>query len=320
LIALFILAGLGLTGGVEVLVVKGDIGRMNTVFRFYFQTWVLWGIASAVALSRLWRVQERWRSGARKWWRGLLYILIGLCALYPLLAMPAKIKDRFPDTDVGLGLDGAAFMEEAIYGDPGPGDGQGGPIVLAEDAAAIRWLKENVEGSPVVMEGNAGLYRWGSRISIHTGLPTIIGWDWHQKQQRGFIGPIVEGRLKDLNILYGDPDIDKTLDLLREYRVSYIVVGQLERYYYSAQGLAKFEQMEGAYLERVYDGQELPPTETPATRPAEPTVSPYPSPATSSTTYPGPTPAPEKEMPAGRTVTPAGGTVIYRVLPAVWEP
>jgi YYY domain-containing protein len=319
LIALLILAGLGLTGGVEVLVVKGDIGRMNTVFRFYFQTWILWGIASAFALSRLWKRQERWRSGARKRWQALLYVLVALCALYPLLATPAKIKDRFPDTDLGPGLDGAAFMEQAVYGDPGPGDGQGGKIVLAEDAAAIRWLQENVEGSPVVMEGNGGLYRWGSRISVHTGLPTIIGWDWHQKQQRGFIGPVVENRLRDLDALYGDPDIDRTMELLRKYRVSYIVVGQMERYYYPAEGLAKFEQMEGPYLERVYGGNESS-TETPPTRPPEPTVSPYPSPATSSTTYPGPTPIPEKQVPAGRADAPLGGTIIYRVLPSVWEP
>ncbi len=311
-VALLLLAGLGLTGGVEVLVVKGDIGRMNTVFRFYFQTWVLWGIASAAVLPRLWeRVGTRWRPGARKSWRMALYILVGLCALYPLLATPAKINDRFPDTDLGPGLDGEAFMEQAVYGD------EHGPIVLAEDAAAIRWLREKVQGSPVVLEGNALLYRWGNRISIHTGLPTIVGWDWHQKQQRGFVGPVVERRLQDLNILYGDPDIAKTLDLLRRYRVSYIVVGQVERYYYPAEGLAKFDQMVGTYLEQVYPaaggaGE--------AIKPPPPTVSPYPVPAISSIAYPEP--VPEGAAPSGAPAASAvsgPGTVIYRVLPAVWE-
>lgn len=391
LIAMLILAGLGLTGGVELLVVKGDIGRMNTVFRFYFQAWVLWGIASAAAMPRLWEQTRGWTSGARKRWRVVLYILVALCALYPILATPAKINDRFPDqhlfdvdlihasmmndgqvtapllqefrqhqislspsatiateepgrawkiidgtveyrlvkegelakvyanVDMGPGLDGAKFMEKAVYGD------EHGPIVLAEDYAAIRWLQENVEGSPVILEGNALLYRWGNRISIHTGQPTVIGWDWHQRQQRAAVQrPVVEDRLEDLNKLYGSPDVAATLELLRRYHVSYIIVGQLERYYYPARGLAKFEDMVGVYLEQVYPATVTKTADTaageldqPEPTPLEPTVLPYPEPATSSVAYPTAPPAGQEPSPSpGPSST---GTVIYRVLPTVWE-
>ncbi|MBN1485949.1 MAG: glycosyltransferase family 39 protein [Chloroflexia bacterium] len=333
IVALFVLAGLGLTGGVELLTVKGDIARQNTFFRFYFQTWVLWGIAAAAALPYLWQRLRRWARPGRQIWQAAFYVLVGLCALYPLLATPAKMSDRFPDSDLGPGLDGAAFMQQAVYHDP-----QGSPITLAEDAAAIRWLQDNVEGSPVVMEGNALLYRWGNRISIHTGLPTIIGWDWHQKQQRGFLGPIVESRLSDLSTLYGSTDQEQTLRLLREYKVAYIVVGQLERNYYAAEGLAKLERMVGVYLEQVYpEPSAAAPGAHLLAAPAggapgqpRPTAAPYPpvSPPTSGTAaYPGRPPAeptsisPTQDTPTAEGSKPADanqGTVIYRVLPAVW--
>ena len=50
-IALLIAAGLAITLMVEVVTLKGDIGRMNTVFKFYLQVWVFLGIAAAVGIA-----------------------------------------------------------------------------------------------------------------------------------------------------------------------------------------------------------------------------------------------------------------------------
>jgi uncharacterized membrane protein len=104
-----------------------------------------------------------------------------------------------------------------------------------------------------VLEGNSPLYRWGSRVSIYTGLPTVIGWDWHQKQQRwGYQGQIEE-RLRDVRTLYTDTSVPRTVELLGKYQVRYVYVGDLERAYYPGPGLAKFDQMVGQQLDLVYD-------------------------------------------------------------------
>ncbi len=315
LTALLILGGLGLSGGVELWVIRGDIGRMNTFFKFYLQIWVLFALASAAALPLLWKRIEGWTRWPRSLWRTAFFILLGLCALYPLLATPAKIRDRFPNTAQGWGLNGEAFMQTDVYD-----DGRG-PIVLAQEAGAIAWLREHVEGSPVVLEGFGPMYRsLVARISIYTGLPTVIGYDWHQKQQRMLVEsrlgyPVVDRRVRDVETLYSTTDLRTTLDLLRRYQISYIVVGEHERHYYPAAGLAKFEQMAGTYLERVYPVGEM---EKPTSPPAGEMPTPYPSPVPSPTAYP----APSGAVPEGSTSKPApsGGTAIYRVLPSVWEP
>ncbi len=231
--------GLALSLGVEFIVLKGDIGRMNTVFKFYLQIWVLWSVVAAVGLSHLWERFPLWSADRRRVWLGMLALLVFLGALYPVFATRAKVNDRF-DRKVGPTLDGMAYMTRAVYYD-------GEPIELRWDYDAINWLLDNVQGSPVIAEANTeprGLYRWGARISIYTGLPTIIGWSWHQRQQRSAMpDQWVTQRLDDVQRLYTDPDPEGAMELLRKYDVRYVYVGDVERIYYPGPGLEKFELM-----------------------------------------------------------------------------
>jgi uncharacterized membrane protein len=131
-------------------------------------------------------------------------------------------------------------------------------ILLESDYQAIRWLQENVDGSPVIMEANTypKIYGWGSRISIYTGLPTVVGWEWHTRQHRaGFTDAteLVRQRANEVITFYNTPDVYQADRILDKFRVQYVVVGSLERAYYSAVGLNKFELMEElGLLEEVY--------------------------------------------------------------------
>ena len=101
------------------------------------------------------------------------------------------------------------------------------------------------------------MYRWGGRFTIYTGLPAVIGWDWHQVQQRGDFGYMVGERAVAVDAFYADPDVDEAQALLRRFDVSYVIVGRLEQLYYPAIGLAKFKSGLGGVLQPVFENAEL---------------------------------------------------------------
>ena len=265
-IRLFVLSliglGLGLSMGVDVVILEGDIVRMNTVFKFYLHVWVLFALASAFLVWQL--VFVYWRplfSAARPpaprvprlvtqaALGGLVLLLLGT-TLYPIFATPVRLDDRFAGS-TSTGLDGTAYAETSTY------DDEHGPIDLAQDFEGIEWLRHNVEGTPTIVEGRADIYRWGGRFSIYTGLPAVIGWDWHQTQQRGDLAYMVQQRMIDVEGFYNTSDTSAALRFLATYDVRYVMVGQLERYYYSPGGLAKFESGLNGVLEVVFENGTL---------------------------------------------------------------
>jgi YYY domain-containing protein len=235
----------------EFVALQGDIGRMNTVFKFYLQAWVLMSVAAAVALGWLARgsSEEPLLRQVRPAWIVLAAILVAAAASYPLLASKAKVGLRF--TDIPLSLDGMQYMDFATYRD------EGRDMNLPADAHAIRWLQDNVVGTPVVLEGRAPVYRWGSRMSIYTGLPTVLGWDVHQSQQRAGYTGMLQERIMDVERAYGTVNPHEALTILRKYQVRYVVVGGLERAYYPAIGLEKFRGMPELRLTYDADGVQI---------------------------------------------------------------
>ena len=251
---ILISASLALTLFVELFVLEGDIGRMNTVFKIYMQVWLILSVISGAAAMWVWQA-IRGKQTARRAWQVVLGVLVFIALLYPLLATNAKWNIRMskeaPNT-----LDGMAFMAYVEYGET-----NATMVPLKYDYDAIQWMQRNIEGSPVIAEGhshnNGGFSPYRSitnRVAMYTGLPAIAGWDWHQRQQRAVLpGHFVSDRIADVNRLYNTPDIYEAQALLDLYDVGYVYVGQLEQTYYTPEGLAKFAQMADlGMLQEVY--------------------------------------------------------------------
>ncbi len=235
--------------GVDFVVVEGDIGRMNTLFKYYLAVWVLLGLAAAYML---WRLLDGSGFGSRLQWPGITWLVVVallLCSslIYTVWGSKDRLGVRF--SPAPLTLDGAAYMESGAH--QPRGDDHLPPIELKWDAGAIRWLQDNVSGSPVILEAHNFEYTWSGRISSYTGLPAVLGWPWHQMQQRWGYRDTVAERAVDVRLIYSAPDSDLALALLRDYGVEYVIVGELERRYYSDVGLQKFDDLTAQGMMRL---------------------------------------------------------------------
>ncbi|HEU0114974.1 MAG TPA: DUF2298 domain-containing protein, partial [Thermomicrobiales bacterium] len=253
-LALLAAAAAFVGAGVELVVVADDListpaYRMNTIFKFYNQLWVLLAIAGAASLAVMVRASGLLRRSPavahrpseeaptaagqpRRAWAiaGLSFgvVIVAASLVYPILAVSPRLHQRFAD-QLGTGaLDALDWMRYGTVPSFGPSGAQ--PIAFNGDLAAIDWLQRNVSGSPVIAEASIGPYRCnGSRISIATGLPTIVGWQRHEEQQRP--ADVLPERVDDVRTLYTSPDPAAKLAILRKYDVRYVIVGDLERVY-----------------------------------------------------------------------------------------
>ena len=100
------------------------------------------------------------------------------------------------------------------------------------DAPAIRWLKENIEGAPVVLEANGDSYTGFERVSASTGLPTVLGWYVHEWLWRND-GADLNQKSADIETIYTSGDAAAVQKLLAQYEVEYVFVGSKEREKYA---------------------------------------------------------------------------------------
>ncbi|HSG42671.1 MAG TPA: DUF2298 domain-containing protein [Anaerolineales bacterium] len=234
---------------VEVFTVVGDIGRQNTIFKLYMQVWLMLAPVAGAALAWTLPAFFNWLPGWRVFWQTAMIVLLSSSAIFTVTGASGKIRDRWI-VDAPRSLDTMGFMEYAHYDDFGQ------RLDLSEDYRAIRWMQDNVEGSPVIVEANCTEYHWCTRFTVYTGLPGVVGWNWHQRQQRVFTSIQVQDRVNEVGEFYNSTDPVFSREFLKTYDVKYIIVGQLERAAYSSEGIAKFEQADGSYWREVYrDGQ-----------------------------------------------------------------
>jgi len=185
--------------------------RTNTVFKIHFQVWVL---LSLVGVVLFWQALRWVRCFPLK---ATLFLVLTFLIFSQGLYTVVAFDDASHSYALFQGLDGAAVL---AHDDP-------------SDYQAIRWLQGNVRGQPVILEAVGLSYTRYARVSSWTGLPTVVGWVFHQWQWRGKYEPY-RYRESVVRQIYEGDDTSEVVRLLKEFNVSYVYIGDLERERYSA--------------------------------------------------------------------------------------
>ena len=185
--------------------------RANTMFKLGYQAFMMLGLVSSYVIFRIkFQYSHTKRSVGLIVYNIFFIALFSLVAIYPYFA----ITSYYGGLKRYKGLYGLNWMnQEANFSD---------------DQKAIEWLRNNIEGQPVILEANGESYTDYARVSAYTGLPTVIGWPVHEWLWRGSYDEAGK-RIPEVATIYESKDLSLTKEILRKYNVEYIFLGALEK-------------------------------------------------------------------------------------------
>jgi uncharacterized membrane protein len=205
-VLLLTLLGVLLALGPEFFYLRDQFGyRINTIFKFYYQSWLLWSMAAAFGTAILLQVLKR--IPALLFSTGLV-LLLGMAMTYTVFGLWDKTSGFNPPT--GWTLDGTAYLARQN----------------PDEMAAVNWLSNAPQGA--VAEAVGGSYSAYARISMLSGQPAVLGWPGHELQWRGG-GQEIGSRQADIERLYCTRDWAEAQSILKQYDIRYIYIGGLER-------------------------------------------------------------------------------------------
>jgi YYY domain-containing protein len=202
---LLILVGVLLVIFPEFFFLRDQFGwRMNTIFKFYYQAWLLWGIAVAFGITVLLRGLKGLTAIV---FRVGLIFLVGAALVYPFLGLWTKTSGFQPTA--GFNLDGAAYFERQS----------------PDEMAGIRWLRDASPG--IIVEAVGSSYSDYARVATLSGLPNVLGWPGHESQWRGG-NEEMGSRQSDIETIFRSGRWEEVKQILEKYGVRYVFVGPLE--------------------------------------------------------------------------------------------
>jgi uncharacterized membrane protein len=228
-------------------VFAGNYPRMNTVFKFYFQSWALLSVTCGAGL---YFIMEHFRPTANATseqrftrrtmqviWMTALFLFLVAGSIYPVVGSYQRTNQFASRTN---SLDGLVYMKTS---DPA-------------DYYGIQWLNNTIQGDPVIVEAVGPDYSDYARISAFTGLPTIMGWVGHEYQWRvNWLNKDINAadfdrRQADVTSIYTDKSPEVVLSLMARYQAQYLYVGPLEEETYLGADLHRFS----SFMQVVYSG------------------------------------------------------------------
>jgi len=208
--------------------------RMNTVFKFYYQAWIVLSVVGGYGSYVWWKHHPKLVGVTRVGSRtaiGVLIVVIISSLYFPVAAAVSKTVA----SGLGPNLDGLSFMKARDE----------------DELNVIRDISKISGHDDVLVEAVGGSYSEYSRISGSTGVPTPLGWEFHEKQWHGSTD-LFSDRKSDLETLYTTNDRSEIDEIIAKYSLTMVVVGPRERSTYGNIDMTMFDTIGDRIIEHGF--------------------------------------------------------------------
>ncbi len=199
--------------------------RMNTVFKYHLDAWLLLAVAGAVAAEEAFL--QRPKGLFRLAWRLVVGGAAVAAAATTVLVLAGALRTRRVEGP-RFTLDGTAWLARS----------------RADDAALVDALNRHAPGLPTLAEAWGASYGNYARISMTTGLPIVVGWDYHLVQ-RGKRREEIERRIEDVRTLFTSTSPAEIERVLLAYDIRFVASGRVEIEAYGGSHRGTFRSLPG---------------------------------------------------------------------------
>jgi YYY domain-containing protein len=201
----------------------GEFKRMNTIFKFYYQVWLLFAVASPSLLyALLTQTKSAWvriaLSGV-----ALLSIFAGM--IWTVGTVKARTHEHTfaKSGEPMFTFDGLAWLKRE----------------RPHEYKTIAWLWKHGTSRDVILEASKEDYHYDYNVvSCASGVPAVLSWWSHADQRDRPSGD----RVWAINAFYKTQDIRIALRVLRRFHVTYVYVADRELEQYGPEGMQKFRE------------------------------------------------------------------------------
>ncbi len=188
----------------EFIYLKDNYGsaRMNTLFKFHFPAWILFGV-------------------------GLPYLL------YAQIRREDNLRFKMSSAIVGfvvfiVSLIGPAYTLSSLYLMPQTQSTLNAIVQMQQTQPQhyeiIQWLRQNSERTDRILEVPGCAYRSENRVSIYASRPTLLGWVNHESVWRGDkFRQQIYGRKEAIMRFYTTQNWQEAKGFLKQHDIRYVV-------------------------------------------------------------------------------------------------
>lgn len=216
------ICGIGLIIIPELVFVKdiyiSGFPRSNTMFKLTYQAFILFGLSMGYMLTMVLNGKPDEEHGIRVFVRdrsicrvAVFLTFVWICTFaYPVTASRMWMGDY--KTWEYKGIDSIKTICEN----------------LGEDIGTVNWINDNINDQSVILTSYGDSYTYDCVIPALTGHPTVVGWQTHEWLWHNSYD-YVRDRQSDVAEIYTGSDLNYKKQLLSEYNIDYVYVGNRER-------------------------------------------------------------------------------------------